>query len=353
MPGCRGWDAGRVRFGVGRARGAGAVRGDPRGSRAGPTTTPPTMWHRHPPTAPRVGEPCRTRRGCRPRRRRRSPASSARPARRAPMALDELPQGRRRQVRPRVLEAAPGDGREDALPPGGPLQRSLAAATGHHQPDAPDGRMRCLDRWRRDQLGDGGGREVLARVREGLPAHEPRVDVEHLVELARPHGAALVGLEGQPVAVQRTQTDPQGHPTAREPVDRGHPRREVPRSVPGGGGEQGAQPDALGGHAAAPRVTHASCPQTASHVKTWSHPASSATRASSVNSRSVAYVMTAPNFIPAPYRPPPTAQHFLRCSHRDPVAAAQEVREWVGGHPAFRTLCATSGTLDRWTGSRH
>ena len=46
--------------------------------------------------------------------------------------------------------------------------------------------------------------------------------------------------------------------------------------------------------AAAARVTHASCPQTASQVKIVSHPASSAATARSANCFGVARLMTTP-----------------------------------------------------------
>ena len=235
---------------------------------------------------------------------------------------------------PGSLEAAPGDGREDALPPGGPLERSLTGAARHEHPDAPHRRVGRLDGRRRDELGDGGRREVFPGIREGLPAHEAGVDGEHLVDAcarARPGPRR----PRRPASCRAARPGrPRGSPDRRTA---GRPTRPSTRGPTGGAcgrGEERAEADPLGGHRGGPEGDPGVLTQTASQEKTWSHPASSATTASSVNSRSVAYVMTAPNLIPAPYRPQPTEGM--------PEAP-----------PPFRPLCATSGTLDRWTGSRH
>ena len=91
-------------------------------------------------------------------------------------------------------------------------------------------------------------RVVRAAERERLTRQQPSVDGQRLVELARPDGPTLVGLEPGPARVERTEPDRHHHATAAEPVDRAHHRGEVPRTVSRGRGQQGAEPDAGGLH---------------------------------------------------------------------------------------------------------
>ncbi len=88
--------------------------------------------------------------------------------------------------------------------------------------------------------------------------------------------------------------------------------------------------------AAAPRVTQASWPQTASQEKTMSQPAASATAASSVNSRSVAYGTTAPNLMPG--HATEAARHVGVPSARSPARVAPLVRGvFLVGVPGARS----------------
>ena len=101
---------------------------------------------------------------------------------------------------------------------------------GTSMPTHQTGGCGLLHRHRGDELGHRPGAEVLAGELERLSAHQPRVDREHLVELGGAHGPPLVGLERQPVAVQRAEPDAERDPAPREPVDGGDPRGEVPRA---------------------------------------------------------------------------------------------------------------------------
>jgi hypothetical protein len=230
-----------------RPRPAAAPRPGPRGPAPPSTSFPPTRWLPPPPRIPgRAGQAGGTRGCCRPRGRCRTAARPARPPLAAPVP------GRRPRRVPRAVGGTRlpvvGDGRQQAVPAGGPLKRRLAGPPGDPPAHHPDRRPGPLHRRLRYQDIGRPGAVVPAVVAERLAAHQPVVDREALVQFLRADRAALVGLERGPPLVHGAKSHGHHRPAAAEPVDGADGRREVPRPPPGSRREQGAEPDPLRRH---------------------------------------------------------------------------------------------------------
>ena len=98
---------------------------------------------------------------------------------------------------------------------------TLLTPASRHRPWDLASRVGSVDRL-------SGGRAFMS---VGLGALHPGWTAFEAVELARPHGAPLVGLEGEPPGVEGAQTDRHERTTTADPVDRTDPGGEVPGSV--------------------------------------------------------------------------------------------------------------------------